>query len=315
MKKTNPKTFLCISMVLSLFLGACQEKTPVPPPEEQIRVTATEALNEIPPATLTVLPTSTTPTPIFTKTPTPAVGADLKKLADFLPKNVDWYLDIYELGDDSMRLAIQENEQILVASMVKLPLAMAVLSIMDEDGIPLEQVFDEEVDERSFDDLLSAMIVQSDEEASYMLEQYASWGSRLFQRMDEWGFTDIDFIERSCSVKTLAGALEALWNGQYLTADARDYLLGLMGVQSKDDRLHLGVLTQALPGSHFLNKRGSFQDPAVAGDCGLLIYEDQVYVLVVVAHSLADSAPNYTVLAQELHFFGLALAELIANND
>src|SRR5690606_31114818 len=120
--------------MLSLGLQACQPPEEAPPtinPTPEVQATA--AIQQTPTATITPSPTSqpVTTAPILV-TPTSALSLN-QQLDQALIDGVDWYVGI-ESVDSGRLYTLNTEESFAPASMIKIPIALVVLKILEYRG-------------------------------------------------------------------------------------------------------------------------------------------------------------------------------------
>lgn len=232
-------------------------------------------------------------------------------LAGVLDDGADWYILVTEACEEQPIFQRSSTESVTPASTIKIPVAMAVLKILEDQGRTMEDLESYGINGRNFSNLLEAMVVRSEENATDSLEFFARGDNRLRHILDAWGLTDITFDPRRATAKDLAASLQGLYDGSMLQGESRDYLLGLMRAETSMDAEHLGVMTAVLPGSVFYNKRGSMLSPTIVADSGILVYEERAYIIVIIGTPAENAEANFTTIKASLESFGLELAEQI----
>lgn len=179
------------------------------------------------------------------------------------------------------------REPIHPASVIKVPIAMLFMKSLENKGII---DFDAELqkgrDDRSYWQLLTAMLVESEEEATQSIIQ-AILDNRLHidNTLEEWGVTSTDVIRRYSSVRELTILFEGLFSGRCLSPAAQEIILDLMEVFTPNDELRFGGLRHFLPAGYpVYNKRGAITHerlivadfalalvPTAAGDQGFIM--------------------------------------------
>lgn len=304
-----PARLLLIFAFLLTFLGACSprqdQKTalfdkPTPAP-----ATATLGFDSI--QTKTKSPTSTPESAPFTPTSTAEIGG-LKAIEAELIAGVDWYLQI-EDRDGMVLFSRNPAESFPPASMIKVPTAMAVLKILQNEGKTLPDIQNYGINGRNFAALLEAMVVRSEENATDALEFFARGDNRLRRILDDWQLDQTTFDPRRSSVEELIRSLRLLDNGEALTEEYRDFLLELMGMFTENDRILLGKLSENLPECQFLNKRGTLLNPTIAADMGILRCGQKTWYLVIAGTPAAGSDVTFEEIQASIESFAELLAD------
>lgn len=301
------ETFILCLIGLFLLLSGCQAKAK-PTPGISPTIPVPEETN---------IPTATaTPTKNNTPTPGPTVIAptqpalSLTDLEDTLIDGVDWYFQI-ESSDGTILLSRNFEASFHPASMIKVPTAMVVLKILENEGKPLADIQNYGISGRNFADLLEAMIVRSEESATDALEFYARGDNRLRQILDQWGLTETTYDPRRSTVKDLMASLRLLDSGEALSAEYQSFFLDLMGQYTENDDILLGKMLVNLPDCQFLNKRGTLLNPTVVSDMGILRCGERSWYLVIAGTPAADSTRTFEDIQACIESFALAFGKYI----
>lgn len=301
------ETFILCLIGLFLVLSGCQAKAK-PTPGISPTIPVPEETN-IPTATATPIKDNTpTPGPSVI-TPTQPVQS-LTDLEDTLIDGVDWYYQI-ESSDGTIFLSRNFEESFHPASMIKVPTAMVVLKILENEGKTLADIQSYGVSGRNFADLLEAMIVRSEESATDTLEFYARGDNRLRKTLDQWELTETTYDPRRSTVKDLMTSLRLLDSGDALSAEYQSFLLDLMGRYTEYDAILLGKLLVNLPDCQFLNKRGTLLNPTIASDMGILRCGEHSWYLVVAGTPAANSTKTFEDIQTCIESFALAFGKYI----
>lgn len=301
------ETFILCLIGLFLLLFGCQTKAE-PTPD----ISPTTPVPEE-----TAIPTATSlPTKDITPTPSPTAIAptqpalSLTDLEDTLIDGLDWYFQV-ESSDGTILLSRNFEESFHPASMIKVPTAMVVLKILENEGKTLADIQSYGISGRNFADLLEAMIVRSEESATDALEFYARGDNRLRKILDQWGLTETTYDPRRSTVKDLMASLRLLDSGEALSAEYQSFLLDLMGQYTENDDILLGKLFVNLPDCKFLNKRGTLLNPTIASDMGILRCGEQSWYLVVAGAPGAGSTRTFEDIQACIESFALAFGKYI----
>jgi beta-lactamase class A len=191
------------------------------------------------------------------------------------------------------------------ASTIKVPIAMAFYHWLEAEGTPdwLTYVEEHGVFGRSYAQLLRAMIVESEEEATELLVAHLG-ADYLHTTWQNWGLKYTRVDPRRSSATELISAFESLYAGRWLAADSRAHLLELMAAYTTNDEMRLGRLSALLPaGSAFYNKRGSLVEwPTVVGDSAIfqLGPAEKRRAYAVSIHGVGKDAAGYEELEATL---------------
>lgn len=233
---------------------------------------------------------------------------DPSAMLQALDPGADWYILIKDLDSDEVLLNIKANQSFNPASMIKIPLAMAVLNKNKELGRNLDDLEKIGIEGRSFGALLYAMVVKSEERATQILENFA-WGDNYLREiLDSWGIEETFFDPRRSTCEDLAIALEGLHSQSILDPETSQYLIDLMLVQTENDSKYLGVLEDSLPGSTFANKRGTMTSPTVVADHGLFSYEGKTWMIIIAGIPDESETATFDTIAASIERFAEALA-------
>lgn len=298
-------TFL---LLLTLSLTACQANV--------FTATSTPTLSLENPAKPTLIQTAQTTTeqnPSVTPSPTAAQSAslDISNLENELIAGVDWYILIQDANSGEILFENNPDTPFPPASMIKIPTAMAVLSILEDQGRTFEDLKTTGINGTNFDRLLEDMVVRSEETAADSLEYFARGDNQLRKKLDGWGMGSTKYDPRTSTATELLASLELLNMGAALNEENTDYLLGLMGEYTENDNILLGKLNEELPDCEFLNKRGTMLSPTIVSDMGILKCDDQSWYLVVAGTPAVDSQATFEDIQLSIESFAFEFASLV----
>ena len=300
-------TFIVILTLFSLFLSACQvnsatEETPSP------------TTVVLPMLSMTV-PTQTSTSQAKVETPSPTATqisiTDLSSLESELIPGVDWYILIRDANTGNNLFERNADSSFPPASMIKIPTAMAVLSILQDQGRTLEDLKTTGINGRNFDSLLEAMVVRSEESATDALEYFARGENQLRKKLDGWGLVNTKYDPRTSTASELLNSLELLNTGTALNRENAQYLLNLMDAFTENDQILLGKFNTQLPECEFQNKRGTMLNPTIVADMGILKCGENSWYLVVAGTPSVDSTATFEDIQASIESFAATFAGLV----
>jgi beta-lactamase class A len=303
----RPK-FAIALLLLILSLPACQSNTltlaPASDPEPVIPTTPTLIVPTQPAASQT---------PTATSSPTAAQNAslDFSSLASELIEGVDWFILIQDAHNGEILFARNPDTPFHPASMIKIPTAMAVLSIMEDQGRTLEDLKTTGINDRNFDALLEDMVVHSEESSADSLEYFARGDNQLQKKLDAWGLTNTKYDPRTSTATELITSLRLLNTGTALNQENTQYLLSLMGTYTENDQILLGKFINQLPDCAFINKRGTMLAPTVVSDMGILTCGEKSWYLVLAGTPSINSTATFEDVQASIETFAEAFANLV----
>lgn len=299
--------FIVILTLFSLFLSACQvnsatEETPSP------------TTVVLPMLSMTV-PTQTSTSQAKVETPSPTATqisiTDLSSLESEIIPGVDWYILIRDANTGNNLFERNADSSFSPASMIKIPTAMAVLSILQDQGRTLEDLKTTGINGRNFDSLLEAMVVRSEESATDALEYFARGENQLRKKLDGWGLVNTKYDPRTSTASELLNSLELLDTGTALNRENTQYLLNLMDAFTENDQILLGKFNTQLPECEFQNKRGTMLNPTIVADMGILKCGENSWYLVVAGTPSVDSTATFEDIQASIERFAAAFAGLV----
>jgi len=297
-----------VLLFLTLSLTACQanplEASPSPSPSPDFAATSTPIL---PTQTTAIQPTSVMPSP----TARQSTGEDFSSLKNELIAGVDWYILIQDANSGEILFERNPDFPFHPASMIKIPTAMAVLSILEDQGRTLEDLKATGIKGTNFDRLLEDMVVRSEESAADALEYFARGDNQLRKKLDGWGLISTKYDPRTSTAQELLTSLRLLNEGEALNEERSQFLLTLMGEYSENDQILLGKLTEQLSECLFLNKRGTMLNPTIVSDMGILKCGEQSWYLVVAGTPSVDSTATFEDIQASIENFAVAFASLV----
>ncbi|MEJ5313233.1 MAG: serine hydrolase [Anaerolinea sp.] len=250
------------------------------------RVTATKT--PVPP----LLPSpSSPPSPQFSD----------QSLVLMLDDGANWHVMVKEVEGEVL-FEWHSDEMIHPASVVKIALGMLVFRLLEQQG---GESWESALDMgpagagRSYRQLLRAMLVYSEEEATEILEQdvLARVTSQEVQQIfSAWGAPSIQFRPRRASVRDLSTLFECLYIRKCISTTASEQMLEWLSEETAGDQGRLWSIKPFLStGSRIYNKRGSMTIPLTVGDCGIIeTPETSPLLICMIAQSQGE--PNFDQL-------------------
>jgi len=299
-----------VLLIIAVALQACQSDNSSPTaPTPTVAVWPTASSTQTPIPTNTPSPTmqlaTATVLPI-TATPSPDLGQQINQV---LIDGVEWYVVIEPMNGERL-YARNTEESFAPASMIKIPIALVVLKILEFRGDTVEDIKNYGIG-RNFADLLEAMVVRSEEPATESLEYFTRGENRLRSYLNWWGLKHTTFDPRRSTVEDLLLSLKLLNTQEALNKEFSDYLLELMSTYTENDEILLGVMLDELPQCTFYNKRGTLLNPTIVSDMGILKCGDQTWYLVIAGTPAVNSSATFEDIQQSIERFALVIATYI----
>ena len=218
-----------------------------------------------------------------------------RQIAQILPGyGGDWNILIRADGTRDM-VALNADRKDHVASIIKIPIAMLFFKTLEERGLPPEEyetyLSERGMEERTYMQLLTAMLVESEEEATGIMNEIIT-DSKIDVPaiLESWGAPDTDIGNRYSTPRDIATLYEDLYYRNVIAPEGRDIILRLLSAYTENDETRLGVLRPFLNAtSKYYNKRGTVtKERLIVGDSALIAFdsngERKVYVIVVVGY-------------------------------
>lgn len=188
-----------------------------------------------------------------------------------------WHISMYEVGKGQI-FEWRDGVTYHAASTIKVPLAIVTLQNIlstypeeiERDG--LEKVLKAHgTEDRTFNQLLSSMIVNSEESATEILARF----SQSKQRMTEWfkplGMETTTYKPRRTKQRELFNCWLNLFRGKLLDKEPMKYLLNKLEEYTPNDDNLIGSIRMRFPGARQWNKRGTITDKILTvQDSGIL---------------------------------------------
>lgn len=217
-----------------------------------------------------------------------------------------WRIFIKEIGGPVL-YARQERKPMHTASAIKVPISMLFFKSLEKIGITdYNEYLSKGIDGRSYQQLLSSMLVDSEEEATTSFEKVIL-ESRLdvMKVLQEWGAPHTYIDIRQSTAMEMASLFEGLYVGRCLDELPRKFILDNLEAYTPGDDLRLGMIRRFLPpGYPFYNKRGTITNEIlVVSDTAIInvptTQGDKVFIVAAFAHK-EEKETSYTQLADGL---------------
>lgn len=183
--------------------------------------------------------------------------------------------NITEAGDRDIYTRATED-MIHPASVIKVPIAMLFFSWAEKQKEGLGSVLKKGLAGRSYEQLLRAMLVNSEEAATATLasfiEKNLPGGSKRV--LADWKLSEISISPRKATVGAMTNIFEDLFRGKLIGQESREKILGWLAEHTESDETRLGLIKKSLPPGwkvNIYNKRGSIAEGiVVVADAGII---------------------------------------------
>jgi Beta-lactamase enzyme family len=234
------------------------------------------------------------------KKPLPDPDGRTLQLADAIRKveqaaGGDWHVLIQPVGGDPIYARLP-YDVLHPASTIKLADAVLFFNLLEQKHIAsLPDFLDRQgVEGRTFSQLLHAMLVNSEEEATSTLEGWIRQQEDPNQALHDLGFTKTFVTPRQSNAAEMAALMEKLYTGELVTPQARQILLDLLSEFTPNDNTRIGVIRPDLGvGDVIYDKRGSLaSERVIVADLALIQKGSQAYTVAIFAYPNPDSPPS-----------------------
>ena len=225
----------------------------------------------------------------------------LQSLVSSAPSG-EWAVYLQDLPHGTV-VSINADQPMHPASTIKVAIAIAFLRWFESHpAVPWTS--GPVPHERSFEQLLRAMVVISEEDATASLTNFLMDQQRidLNREVQSWGAAQTTVVPRRSTARDLGLILERLANGDLLSEAGTDYLLDLMRTPTPSKLTRLGAGLPAGPQDLLAHKTGTTfqQGLGVVADSGLVQWEGTSYVIVVLSNHVqwVDYSSAMALIAQ-----------------
>jgi beta-lactamase class A len=217
----------------------------------------------------------------------------------------DWHILVKEVGGQVV-YSHQAAQRIDAASVIKIPIALLFFKTIAPRILPAlkDYLANKGIDGRTFEQLLHAMLVDSEEEATFsLLSAIRNSHLDVDAALRGWGAVHTDIYLRKSTPEDIVALVEGFYAGNLLTPPERSILLSYMAEYTQADDTRIGVVRKALPcGGQFYNKRGTItQEYLAVADVAILAFPtpagERAYMIALFAYP-AQSGTTYESLVQ-----------------
>jgi hypothetical protein len=202
---------------------------------------------------------------------------DMKKSLDLvLASGGEWHAAIH--GPDRTLLYDHQAEVVIhPASTIKIAIAMLVYKWLEgQDGGLEKNLLAGPIHAgRSYEQLLEAMLVSSEEDAAQKLQDAVVEGigwKGIEQLLTEWGAPHTRLVPRRSTALDMSNLLLDIYAFNLPSPQGSHLILSLLAKQTAGDTVRLWKLKEVLPdGAVIYNKRGSLTDPVIVADVGIVV--------------------------------------------
>lgn len=192
-------------------------------------------------------------------------------------KEGEWNVYINEFGKGGL-FEWRDMKDYHSASTIKVPISiLAMQEITKKYSEEIEEKGLEGVLEyrgyngRTFDQLLDAMLVKSEESATESLSDFVKEGMSLREGFRSLGMNDTVYEPRRITQKDLFVCWRNLFAGRNLERKSKEYIIKKLGKYTESDDGLLGVIRKRFPDAMVWNKRGTIAEGLVTvQDSGII---------------------------------------------
>ncbi len=213
-----------------------------------------------------------------------------------------WHVLVKEIGGE---IFYSRNVKDIIhpGSIVKVPTSFLMFKAFED--IPQDELKDYlwdnypgQGDDRNFEQLLSAMLVHSQEAAAGPLISWVMNDTAYKNNLRELGVSSISIEPRYITLAELSFLFEEMYSGNLFNEVSTSILLDLLSTYTRFDEIFIGVIDSKLPaGSTIYNKRGAiYKDPQLIGDIAVIETPLGSYLITMFAYPETDGNPRYEVM-------------------
>ena len=229
-----------------------------------------------------------------------------------------WHIIIKEVDGETI-FSLLPEQRINIASVVKVPIALLFFEVLKENGIPegelKKYIQMTGTGGRTFDQLLYAMLVKSEEDATEILYAYIKRSINIPAQLREWEITGIDLDARRFTALGVASIFERLFKGDFVSPTSRSLILEYMNTYTPSDDFRIGSIKEKIPETYRIyNKRGSLLTPYVVADSAILENPDGADFIITIFAYNSEPKTTYEQLDKAIGEISLALWDYISTN-
>lgn len=236
------------------------------------------------------------------KTPVSDPTGQQTRLADEIDAAIaehggDWHIVIEQAGGQVV-YSRYAQARIHSASVIKVPVAMLFFEALEQQhnlNGDYETFLSTRGPGRTYNQLLEAMLVKSEEEATQaIIDTLRLWGLNIPATLQKWNAPNTNIDSRTSTAGELATLYRLLYEGNATTPEARELILNWMAAYTPNDSTRLGVLSELLPeGWRIHNKRGTITTGRlIVGDAAIVSHEANGTTYVIVAMGYPGEIPT-----------------------
>jgi len=197
--------------------------------------------------------------------------------------------------------------------MIKLPLTMAFLDAVEENGITSQDLETHGYRDATFKQLVERVLVKSEEEAAETMLEYLYFHNVNSQvLLESWGLEDTTFSPRRTTAFDLVKSMQLLYQGDVLSDWSRSLILESLATYTSNDDTLLVQMKSVLPDAQWLNKRGTMVSPLTIGETGILVFNEQPFYVILQGTPKVNETITYEEMEAAVEGFAIASAEWIA---
>lgn len=190
-----------------------------------------------------------------------------------------WSIYIKEIGGKEL-LSYSASEVLHPASTIKVPIAMDFFAWADQQNITdFTNFLSKGTSGRSFNQLIRAMLVDSEESATEKLVDFLNSqpGHSIDGTLTKWGANQTMVRPRRTTAREMGLLLEHLYVGNFIPRVGREIILKHMSEYTPNDDTRIGAIRHSLSADYrIFNKRGTIVKPMlVVADTALVEFPDQ----------------------------------------
>ncbi len=235
--------------------------------------------------------------------PTPEEAAFRNRMDKvFADYGGEWHVLVEEIGGE-VYYALGINEIIHPASINKVPLALLFFEALNQRDFDDLRLFlvEHGTGGRTYQQLLRAMLVDSEEDATEILLDWTDDYFNTTAKMAEWGAPNTTMNPRRTTVNEISMIFEGLYTKRWVTDEENEIILEFLAEYTSNDETRLGVMRNSLPtGSHFYSKRGSLvKGQVIVAEVAIIETPEKAFLISIFGYpGTGEEAPTYDDLEQ-----------------